>query len=811
TNTTLSLQEESALSLLTVKVVQAAHIPWADLMSNADCYVCLWLPSCTNKTVQTRTISNTSDPVWNETFQFTLCNNVKNVLHLMLHDEDVITKNDLLYTLTFDVGKIPIGETKLETFRLNPSGPETLQVQFTVQEFKGYCEKILTNGVIVAREMTCLDICVDKQRIPENLKGKRLTLVVEDSCEKKSKLELSPCTGVADHMQTCRFHYVTRWDPKLTADLEGTDQQNIQIIPVRSLHMGQEQKILISPVPARPLEMKLKTKDCTEKLNVRMGFSLCDDEKLYLSKRKKIVANTLKKLLNLDRDLEAHEVPVIAVTTTGGGVRAMTSLYGTLSGLKKLNLLDCVTYITGASGSTWSMSKLYEDPNWSQKDLSPHIQDACRSVTKSKMSAFTFERLGFYREELSTRAKMGYKTSFTDLWGLIIESMFYDGVNDAKLSDQKKALAHGQNPLPLCLAMNVKANECSTLDYKEWCEFSPYEVGLLKYGAFIRSEDFGSEFFMGRRTKPLPESRICYMQGLWSNIFSINLMDAWYAAVSSENFWHCFTRDAVHELDDDEEALRKRRLSSSDLSTRLVEPPSNFNRKMREILTNRPLDGSHHNFTKGLQMHKEYSTHEGFCTFDDTKLDNSPNNLTPFTEELCLVDSAYYINASFPPLLREDRKVDVLLSFDYGLSDKFKSVERTKKYCSDQNLCFPNVEVSEEEKANPKECYAFQNCGNPKCPTIVHFPLVNDTFKRFKHPGVERLTDQEKEEGIVQLDGRSPYRLLNPTYSKEDFDKLINLTEYNVENNEKMILEALRQAITCKQTCKPRDYGTEMH
>ncbi|CAJ0934146.1 unnamed protein product [Ranitomeya imitator] len=594
----------------------------------------------------------------------------------------------------------------------------------------------------------------------------------------------------------------------------------------------------------------------TEKLNVRMGFSLCDDEKLYLSKRKRIVAIKLKKLLNLDRDLEDHEIPVIAVTTTGGGgVRAMTSLYGTLSGLKKLNLLDCVTYITGASGSTWSMSKLYEDPNWSQKDLSPHIQDACRNVTKSKTCAFTLDRLKFYHDELSTRSKMGYKTSFTDLWGLIIESMFYDGglrlaiplaqMPDLrlrrtdperckqrfertptnamsmrqKLSDQRKALAHGQNPLPLCLAMNVKPNECSTLDYKEWCEFSPYEVGLLKYGAFIRSEDFGSEFFMGRRTKALPESRICYMQGLWSNIFSINLMDAWYAAVSSENFWHTFTRDAVHELDrftawdvtvcrkddDVEQDLRRRRLSSSGLSTRLVEPTNKFNRTIRDILTSRPLDGEHHNFMKGLQMHKEYSTHEGFSTFDDTELDNSPNYLTPSAEELCLVDSAYYINASFPPLLREDRKVDVLLSFDYGLSDRFKSVQRTKEYCIDHNICFPNVEVREEDKANPKECYVFQNCGNPKCPTIVHFPLVNDTFKLFKHPGVERLTDQEKEEGRVELDGRSPYRLLNPTYSEEEFHKLINITEYNVENNEKMILQALREAITCKQTCKPGD------
>lgn len=47
----------------------------------------------------------------------------------------------------------------------------------------------------------------------------------------------------------------------------------------------------------------------------------------------------------------------------------------------------------------------------------------------------------------------------------------------------------------------------------EWLEFTPYEVGFWKYGAFIRSQDFGSEFFMGRLMKKFPESRICFMEG----------------------------------------------------------------------------------------------------------------------------------------------------------------------------------------------------------------------------------------------------------------------------------------------------------
>lgn len=48
----------------------------------------------------------------------------------------------------------------------------------------------------------------------------------------------------------------------------------------------------------------------------------------------------------------------------------------------------------------------------------------------------------------------------------------------------------------------------------EWCEFTPYEVGFRKYGAFVRTENFDSEFFMGRLVQKHPEPRICFLQGM---------------------------------------------------------------------------------------------------------------------------------------------------------------------------------------------------------------------------------------------------------------------------------------------------------
>lgn len=59
----------------------------------------------------------------------------------------------------------------------------------------------------------------------------------------------------------------------------------------------------------------------------------------------------------------------------------------------------------------------------------------------------------------------------------------------------------------------IAANMPHVNSFVEWADFSPYEVAIPKYGASIPSEYFDSEFFMGRRVKKLPESRICYLEG----------------------------------------------------------------------------------------------------------------------------------------------------------------------------------------------------------------------------------------------------------------------------------------------------------
>ncbi|NXP80796.1 PA24E phospholipase, partial [Ramphastos sulfuratus] len=532
-------------------------------------------------------------------------------------------------------------------------------------------------------------------------------------------------------------------------------------------------------------------------LDVRLGFGLCAEEREFLWKRKKHVAAALKKVLNLEEDLKDHEVPVVAITTTGGGTRSLTAMYGSLLGLQKLNLLDCITYIGGLSGTTWTMANLYEDANWSQKYLEDAIKEARKQVTKSKICCFSLDCLKYYYNDLMERTKEGHNTSFIDLWGLVIESMLHDKKDEHRLSDQRQAVDNGQNPLPIYVAINLKSSY-SAQAFREWLEFTPYEVGLLKYGASIRAEHFGSEFFMGRLVKRLSETRICYMQGMWSSIFSIDAMYVWNLAADSEDFWYRWTRDRVKDIE--EEPFLS--MNPYEVDTCLFTPSNVLSSTLRDVLTGRPTIAQYPNFIRGFQMHNKYLESEGFSTWKGTacfsvtflgrcKTDFLQNSTSPF----------HKWNKWKPDLKSISVLVCLRGEIEFGCLGI--PLDQIAKYISGQGIPFPRIEISEEDRENLKECYVFEDADSPHAPTVLFFPLVNDTFTKYKAPGIER-SPEEMPEGKVDVSSiLSPFTTREVCFSEENFDKLVKLTDYNVLNNEKLIIRALRLAVARR---KQRNY-----
>lgn len=53
----------------------------------------------------------------------------------------------------------------------------------------------------------------------------------------------------------------------------------------------------------------------------------------------------------------------------------------------------------------------------------------------------------------------------------------------------------------------------------DWVEFSPYEIGMAKYGTFMAPDLFGSKFFMGTVVKKYEENPLHFLMGKWSKSF----------------------------------------------------------------------------------------------------------------------------------------------------------------------------------------------------------------------------------------------------------------------------------------------------
>ncbi|XP_070791868.1 cytosolic phospholipase A2 epsilon-like [Pituophis catenifer annectens] len=798
----VSLQGPVALfSLLSVRIIRMTNLRETDLLSQSDCYVSLRLPSSSFVTARTKTISNCRNPVWNETFFFRIQNMAKNILEITVYDEDSPFSDEELCSITFDTANLQFEERVCKHFELNKEKNELLEVEFYLEHISDMPENLISNGVLLSRELCCLKVEVNHRERKKKRKKQTFACTLRGSYEDAQNILMDSSSRNAPPNHAT-FHYAKYCNPKLEVQLlkkrsiccpSNSGKTLSFTLPLCQVPLGER----IEVANDKAYEVFVTTENCQKSPDMRLGFDLCPEEQDFICKRKKYVAAALKNVLQLEGELQDNEVPVVALMTTAGGVRSMTAMYGSLLGLQKLNLLNCISYITGLSGTTWTMINLFRDPYWSHKNLEGMIMDVRKQVMKNKLCCFSVDNLKYYEKEIWNRHDEGHKLTFADLWGLILESMFYDKPNPHKLSDQRQAINLGQNPLPIYLALNVK-KRYSTLDFKEWVEFTPYEVGFLKYGAFINAEDFGSEFYMGHMMKKIPESRLCFMQGMWSNIYSQNLLDALYLAEHSEDFWHRWTRPRMYEIEEDIPPWLPKRPYVQ--PTRLFIPNGSVSDVIRDVITMRPVVGSYSNFIKGLQFNDKYLENNNFSMWKDTVLDCNPNHLTESEEYLELVDTAFFINTSCPPLLRPERQVDIIIHLNYSGGSQELPLDLSTRYYHHQGIPFPKTVLTEEDRKHLKECYLFDDAESPKAPILLYFPLVCDSFQKYKAPGVER-SPNEMDDGYADITSTifSPYATGILQYSEEDFNKLINLTSYNILNNEHMILQALRTAVERKK------------
>ncbi|XP_063312524.1 cytosolic phospholipase A2 gamma-like [Pelobates fuscus] len=247
-------------------------------------------------------------------------------------------------------------------------------------------------------------------------------------------------------------------------------------------------------------------------------------ENTSVKNRREKVHEAFKRLkINTEGD-----VPVVAVLGSGGGLRAMIGFLGVLSELANDDILDTVTYICGTSGSTWCMSSLYDNDNWSNC-IGEMEGKICKTFEKEYDLQKSWEKL--------KQTKENDTASLTSFWAHVIIQMMTKDVNEKKLSDYCGACEIGSNPYPVYAAVEkTNVNNGIKHEPETWFEFTPHTSGFPAYKEYVDTKLLGSKFEQGKVSKSQPEREVCFLQGIWGS------------ALGSEKVIFDFIKEQIREI-----------------------------------------------------------------------------------------------------------------------------------------------------------------------------------------------------------------------------------------------------------------------
>ncbi|KAG9241977.1 putative cytosolic phospholipase A2 zeta [Calycina marina] len=396
--------------------------------------------------------------------------------------------------------------------------------------------------------------------------------------------------------------------------------------------------------------------------SVRLSEELCDEEKEFRERRRKVIRVALAKYLGLN-DEEVHEddVPCIAMVGSGGGLRALVAGTGSFSATTEDGLFDCVTYTAGVSGSCWLQS-LFHSSIGERKfaNLVDHLKarigihiayppvalDVLNSAPTNK-----YLLSGFVEK---IRGDSDSQFGLVDVYGLLLAARLLVpkgelGVDnhDLKISNQRDHIKQGENPMPIYTAVRHEipiSEEASDAEkitgspseetkekakresWFQWFEITPYELFCEEFSAGIPTWALGRKFENGTDVpmegtdRRVPELRLPLLLGIFGSAFCATLSH-YYREIRplASGFAGFSSIEGVIENRDD------------DLSkVHPIEPASipNFVYKMDGRLPN--------------------TAPEDICG----------------VKQLQLMDAGMSNNLPIYPLLRPGRDVDILIAFD---------------------------------------------------------------------------------------------------------------------------------------------------
>ena len=215
----------------------------------------------------------------------------------------------------------------------------------------------------------------------------------------------------------------------------------------------------------------------------------------------------------LEDKFKDYEIPLsIGFAGSGGGVRARLSTTGFVKGAIDTGLLDCITYFSALSGSSWMLAP------WIMRKDGTSIENFIENIIlcsgEEKMNYIPLTGIPT-SEQCLNLIKMDYSKQMAwyrpkgivNAFGQILKETFLNGLvseedyENLYLSNIRENVENGSTFIPI-FEIRAEKHKGGEKPILEPCFFTPWEFGSRyfgKNGACINIKTFGSKFYFGNK------------------------------------------------------------------------------------------------------------------------------------------------------------------------------------------------------------------------------------------------------------------------------------------------------------------------
>lgn len=353
----------------------------------------------------------------------------------------------------------------------------------------------------------------------------------------------------------------------------------------------------------------------------------------------------------------------------------------------------------------------------SKKTLQKYKKIFDKSV---KRTIFTpIMNLKLLRDVYERKISFNQPFSVVDLFGFMLADKLLDNLKNKKQLEglsSQKKLIESGD-----YPMPIYAAVDSISNY-EWLEFTPYEIGSYFLNAYIPTWSFGRNFMNGSSVNYAPELTYSFYMGLFTSAFAWSVKDIFNL------FDNC-----------------------------------NLCKKAKKITQNSFMDETRlypayiPNFTYGMNR-------SPMCNIKNLKV----------------VDAGFELVIPIPPLLKKERKIDLIIIEDYSTS--MKDLPKLEKYAKKFNAPFPKITGTNHNK---KQISIFKDKNNPKAPVVIYMPFIkNEKFNTNFNP---------KKGNDLKF-----CKNMNFVYNKEQFELVYGLAKQNILDNKEKIINEIKEIVDKK-------------